>query len=623
MQDNKKAGLSINFVFFLVYSVCYCLYPVWYLPVMPSLARCALFNVFLVISLLLLFNKGFAGRILYLPKINIGSIRILLPVVFLAAALHLPFWFLPVPTGEDFQSFVSPPAYLLHKISDGFGTGFLRVLLWVALAGAAYYLFKRAKNGSCVFKIYPEKYLARVIISAALLVAGNLYFWKVNASGIVNKIGSWETIFRFPPVSKILYFAGYSLFGINEGVANIIQFLFLVFAGVYLIKILEYCSGKTPQRAVMLSLLVFPTFFHFSNFPVLACGLIFFYFACSYYFLKAISEQDSDALYIWVFFIIIGALYRRLMVGFLGVSILYNIYLFAQPGTRQFARKLAAANLLVMLFAVPFPLIGIVSGIRGTATLFPYFQGIYDIFNNMRLTLGWGICAIAAGLAYISFNAKFKKTNILFLAIFAVYFAVFSQTSAAGWVRHMQPLYAVIFYFRAAGLTRLHSGSRKTLFISIFGVLVILSVYQDIFNRQSFQRTNYYTRYEGIVPYDMLCRYLGTMTIKDIRVYAPMEGEPNNFYIAKYGLSNVSWNRDREALLKMKNSGELYDYLKNNGLWLFFVPEHKLLDNIPALEGIENGGVLALIKEFDYHGNKGKLYLIDLNLTQKIVNPPM
>ena len=197
--------LPLHWVLFLLTAVSYVLYPVWNLPFHPA-AQWVLLNLFILLA---------AGA-LYSPLSEVSldldttELKALWPALLLGAAVCLPFWLTPLPTGSDDQSHAGPAAWVLARAAAAAGLDIrLLPLLGLPAAGLlAWGAWRLIKKGVAL----PDRDTAVV----ALAAAGNLWFLAERFFGAAGAVGRWETVLRYPPLSKFLYLGAYLLLGVNE-----------------------------------------------------------------------------------------------------------------------------------------------------------------------------------------------------------------------------------------------------------------------------------------------------------------------------------------------------------------------------------------------------------------------
>ncbi len=590
IKSIAQVNIKIRLLFFILFSVSYCFLPVWYFEAGTIFVRWLLFNGLLSISVWLLFQKRLSDM-----DISLGfphSFKRFLPLIAAAVALHLFFWNLPVPTGGDYQSHAGPAAVAIAKAGEFINIPLLRIVLWLGTMGL-FISFMRKQKKKDISLDFIRHFKKGTI--PAIFSAGNIYFALINYYKVVSHLGMWETILRYPPIGKIIYSAGFLFFGIHEAVPRIIQFSFLLFAAVFLINTLKMFYRAVPEKIIFILFLLFPSFFHFSNYSLLTCGVVFFYSASSYYFLKATETKDEKYLVKLALALSAGMLYKRLLLGFIPVAF---CYLLIFPHGRDFNKKAVFYFALALICGLPFTILSGLLGVRDAGSLIsPMF------FINLKLlsvTIGGVLFFGAVAGFFWELKSRFSRSSIFFCLLFAAYYVMISQTEANGYIRHAQPFYLPVFYFIVVFLCRLRISGKKKISLLVSVALIATSVYYSFFQRNPIQRKGFFNRYEDVYPYEELSVYLKTLAKKNIKIYAPMEAEPANFYLAKYNLfRKITWNRtssrdiNRESIF---NKAAKYDYLCLVGIGKY----NNVIRDILKIALPE--------KVFDFKGNKIYLF---------------
>ena len=298
--------LPLHWVLFLLTAVSYVLYPVWNLPFHPA-AQWVLLNLFILLA---------AGA-LYSPLSEVSldldttELKDLWPALLLGAAVCLPFWLTPLPTGSDDQSHAGPAAWVLARAAAAAGLDIrLLPLLGLPAAGLlAWGAWRLIKKGVAL----PDRDTAVV----ALAAAGNLWFLAERFFGAAGAVGRWETVLRYPPLSKFLYLGAYLLLGVNEAAPRAVQFLFLALAALYLLRLLKLFKAEVPARPALLLFLFFPTFFNLAVSAELEAGTVFFFTAAIYHFIRAARDGAREQFLKCAFWTAAGFFYKQLPLGLL------------------------------------------------------------------------------------------------------------------------------------------------------------------------------------------------------------------------------------------------------------------------------------------------------------------
>ncbi|MFH1958632.1 MAG: hypothetical protein ABIJ15_09190 [bacterium] len=601
----KQCKVPAGVIFSVIFFSGYCLYPVWNIPVLPPAGRIILFYLFLLISVSFLFWEKFSLAEISIPVHFSKRIKFL-PFIIIAGLLHLPFWTLPIPTGGDQQSHAGPAAYALSKLSGHIDIRYMRLAAWliVFLLLLAVFLRKRAACGNTAV-CSKGRYKIPIILTAFIL--GSAYFFLLNKYNLIGYFGQWETIHRYPALAKVLYLAGYLLFGVQEFVPRVIQFGFLAATAMCTVRMLKLFYPEVPDRVIFTAFLLFPTFFHFSNFSLLTCGVIFFFAAVSYYFLKSVISGDERSMVVSVFWFSLGLLYKRLLLGMFPILVISLGYFYITKKIgKEFLRKYLTVLLIPAVMGFPFIVLGKLLNIRGVGFVWSHlasFNGltlsIFDLFRTLGTLVG------SLTLIALVYCLSGKKCRKFYWLVFTLgYYLIITSTHANGYIRHCQPFYLGIFYFAAAGLCLLKGSGRKILFYAAASLFIAGSFYQSVFAKNPFQRKTFYNRFEDVFPYHRLGLYLKTVQGGPLKIYAPAEGEPSHFYLAKYGLAGrVDWDRRMPEKITPECVG---DYFVKGGFDYFvFLPILGFQD----IEGaLLKSSFFTLKKEFEYHGNK--IYLL-------------
>lgn len=598
---NKLKSLNItispNLVFAFLFVFFNCIYPTWYIPASSQL-KLLILNAYLLtgIGFLMYFGKFPDMEFkMHLQKINFKTTGN--AVFLIVALLHLPFWLLIVPTGDDFQSHIGPSAYFMSKIIPCNYMIILRTLGWIAIILILLYLMRKdrinlslsIKNKIILFVLY------------AILIAGiNIYGILLIKTRLIERIGLWQTIFRYPPLSKFIYLAGYYLFGIHEFIPRVIQYIFHFLTAVFMVKIID-SKNEWFNGFVYLFILLFPVFFHYSNGSMLPSGVLFFYTATSFFVLKGFETNDKQNYMLFLIFLFLGLMYKRLQA--VQILILPFILLFGRKHIKD------SLNVLILLFwaglfALPFYIIGIFTG-TGSSHSIPLNMLAFSDFTKhiVRLTSSNGILTtipLILGMLYW-FVKKPKNIKVIYFITLGILYYLWISTKSIWGVRQAFPVYlSLSFLFLSAmdiELPKLDAILRNVI---IFAILTNF-LYFNTAKKNPFVLRNFSNLYHDLYPYDQLMKYFSKIkTDNKIKVYAPMITEPSHFYEAKYGLSKkILWDRSEPENLDEKSINE---YFVNNKFdYLVLVP---FLQFEPLPELIMNSQNFIFENILEYRNNE-------------------
>ncbi|OIO04054.1 MAG: hypothetical protein AUJ51_02640 [Elusimicrobia bacterium CG1_02_56_21] len=589
--------IKLNWALFLLTASSYIFYPVWHLP-LPRPAQWALLNLFILLSAFALYSPLEEVSV----DASLSELKGLWPVIFIAAALCLPFWLMPIPTGSDEQSHAGPAAWLLGKGASALGLDMRLLPLFflpaaALAAAAAFKLFKKGIN-------LPGKKIS--IFSLA--VAGNAFFFASLRFGLAEAIGRFETVLRYPPLSKFLYLPAYLLFGVHEAVPRAVQFGFLLLAAVYILRVLKLFKIEPPVRLTFLLIVFFPTFFNLTTTAELEAGTVFFFCAAIYHFMKAAATGDRKQFLKCAFWTAAGLFYKQLLLGLMLSFIpVLAAFWYIYPQRRSdwaYGLKTLAIPAAV---GMPFILLSAILKIRDAALVYSNLIDpglmLLDI-KNIYQTAG----AAITGLLVISVAAgiyRHKGRELALLGYFAVtYYIMISATAAVGYIRHAQPFYITLVILLALWAAEL-ARSRPAIKAPLYTVLLTILIFQSVLAENPYQRRTLFNFKLYCFPYWEVSDYLKTYTSR-LKVYAPMEVEPSHFYLAKAGLAGkIDWDRTYTPGFSAEKTANACAAQRCDFMLLPYSPFDGIAHNfITTADRLIASGKFRRDKIFNYGGNK-------------------
>ncbi len=589
--------IRMNWALFLLTAAAYVFYPVWHLP-LPWPAQWALLNIFILIS---------AG-VLYSPldevslDVSLPELKELWPVILLTAAVCLPFWLTYLPTGYDDQSHAGPAAWLLGRLTSAIGLNILFLpVLSIPIA---------AMSAAAAFSIYKKgiSLPTRRTAALALAAAGNLFFFASLRFGLADAIGRFETVLRYPPLTKFIYLLAYLLFGVHEALPRAVQFSFMILTAVYMLRLLKFLKAEAPPVPTCLLILFFPTFFNLSLSTELEAGTVLFFTAAIYHFIKAADTGEREQFLKCAFWTSVGFFNKQLMLGlmlsFVPVLAVFRFIYPKQRAAWEYGLKTLAIPAVIGL---PFILLSSALGIRNSALicanlLDPQIM-LWDI-KNIYETTGPAVTALLA-IAAIAGIYRHRGRALALLFYFAIsYYIMISATAAVGCIRHAQPFYitlVLLLALWAADTAR----SRPALKIPLYSVILALLVFQSVFARNPYQRKTAFNFRENSFPYWEAAGYLKAAG-GALRIYAPMEVEPSHFYLAKAGLAGkILWERTLPPGFNAEKAAAVFREGGYDFLLLPYSPFAGIDTDFTRIAGeLTASGTFSVEKVFDYHGNK-------------------
>lgn len=591
--------IHLNWALFLLTAASYIFYPVWHLP-LPWPAQWALLNVFILLSVAVLYSPLGDASIDAAPP----ELRELWPVILLAAALCFPFWLTRFPTGNDDQSHAGPAAWVLGRLTSALGIKISLLPLFSLPAAAALFAAWRTLR-------LPACLTGRGSAALVLAAAGNLFFLASQRFDIAESVGRFETVLRYPPLSKFLYTAAYLFLGVHEAAPRIIEFVFMTATALYMLRLLKFMKADPPPRLTYLLILLFPTFFNLAISAELEAGTVFFFTASIYHFIKAAKTGDRREFTKCAFWTATGLFHKQLLLGLLLAFLPALALLWLKQKENRAAFGYGFKLLAIpAITGLPFILISAAYGIRSSALEYSILADPLTMlltFKTLYYTSGGFITVLlAVSTVYTVFKHRGLELVVL-LYLSAAYHFMISATSAVGFIRHAQPFYIAPVFLLAFWAAETGRISFKGVFIRpAYAVIFALFLFQDFLATDPYQRKTAFNLYTNNFPYREIADHLKSLHSPGLRVYAPMEVEPSHFYLAAAGLAGkLTWNRDMPpsfsagALAGVFSEGA-YDYLLLPGETVPGLP----FSFTGAIRGLTGWYGFAVVKTFNYHGNR-------------------
>jgi len=588
--------LPLNWALFLLTGASYVLYPVWNLPFHPA-AQWALLNLFILLAAGALYGPLAEVSL----DLDLPELKELWPALLLAAAVCLPFWLTPLPTGSDDQSHAGPAAWVLARAAAAAGMD-VRLLpavglpLAALLAWAAWRFYKKAAlpgRGAAVL---------------ALAAAGNLWFLAERFFGAATAAGRWETVLRYPPLSKFLYLGAYLLLGVNEAAPRAVQFLFLALAALYLLRLLRLFKAEVPGRPALLLLLFFPSFFNLAISAELEAGTVFFFTAAICHFIRAAQDGAREQFLKCAFWTAAGFFYKQLPLGLLlsFLPALGALWLLRPERRAAWAGGLKAL-LIPAAIGLPFILLSAALGVRDAAlrpgNLLDFRLATLNLLNLYQ-TAGAPLTALLAAASAWALLRRRSQELWLLLYLTGVYYVMISGTGAAGYIRHTQPFYLAPVFLLALAACAAHAAAPR-LRVPLWTGLLGLLFYQAVLAPAPYQRKTARNFRENAFPYGEAVKYLKALGRPGLKIYAPMEVEPSHFYLAKHGLAGkVTWDRGLPPDFSAVSAAERFKTGGYDLLLLPYSPFSGLSTDFTAVADELKARGLAEEKLFDYGGNR-------------------
>ncbi len=492
----------------------------------------------------------------------------------LSVLTHMPYFLLPLTTLGDAHMHAGLPALSYARLSAffselaGFDLRYVTVPLLCSFLILAAVYRERIKRAD-----FAGRAVCILLLSGVIYIAFVLYYSPFE------RFGELEHFFRYPLLGKLVYFGGYSVFGVHEWVGRVSQIIFLLAGAVYFSRLLSLISSRNAARCGYAAFLMFPPFWNYGHHNYLEAGVIFFAAASMYYLLLYLKTSDSNSLLLFIIFCTTAVIYKEYLLGLLPISAAVTAgYNFAE-------RRLNKAEWLMLGGGLVFP--GVIA-LQYSFT-FNYLKSVYDyypspvrmddIFSYERLmtsfinipgTISAFLAALsAAGLAFGI--KKFRSGTFYMLLWFLVFWVLISASTGYAF-----PRTNLIFYIPLCAFICFFAGSIKRIARYMPGAVFALFAYISLFFGPG-ETVSFFRIGRNIYPYDELFGFIKEEEIFQHRVYAPMICEPSHFYIAKHNILKTDF-LDRRGW--EERAGSLEEFLRGGGYRYIVMPEGPLTDEI-------------------------------------------
>lgn len=548
-SNSKLKIISVSYKEIIFYCTIffYIIYPCWFLPIKP-LYQCFILNIFFFLALfnsrvIPSWNIQHSIIIPRFPKIGTVS-TVIIWCIGIIGILHIPFFLLPIPFGGDYQTHAGTAARFIDLLSL---TPYLPLIIWFIIAVGLFFLRKNKRYFSIkltnTFLLYTRtKVIVWIIV--------HIYFLILTTSGLIQRNSiNWESFYRYPPLGKIITATGYMLCGIHEFVPRIIQFLFLI-GMVYMIYRTACIKNHVQQNPIIYAcMLLFPSFFHFSHYSLLTGGVLFFSAAISFYLLSYIMHKKEVDLLLFVIYLILFMLYKRLVFFMIPCLLLITgIVYFQSLISISELKSIIRSIIYSLIVGLPFTIIGTLTHIRSTSisirNIFNFHHMVSGVYA-FHLSTGW-ILTFLCGIGFMYCLLYRKSLITIYWMLFGITYYTFLQLSgAAGYMRHNQPFYLAAAFLLYISLNEVSEKlkNRNFLRLLLIATLGTYCIYLNIFQDNPIRSTLLFPK-QIYYPYKEVMHYIKQHIPGYQRIYAPMDVEPSNFYLAKYKLSKrISWVR--------------------------------------------------------------------------------
>ncbi len=261
---------------------------------------------------------------------------------------------------------------------------------------------------------------------------------------LLQNMSYTDTLVRYPPVSKFIYFITYSLFGINRISPRIVQLIFYLLCAVYLYRTICLFYEKETALLGASIYLFLPITFAYAHLGELVSGTIFFIIAISFYFIRFIKDGDDRDLVLAAFLIGIGFLYKKPLLLMFFICFIFLV--FQNIKKRDYFSLIHVKILILSLIPViPWMIISKFFSWRNFTVQLSNLTSLdnkivpYFLLMSSNLSEIVFILSVIACL-YVCFFQR-NTLTVFFGLVFVVYFFIVVSDMAA-----LSPRFSMMFY---------------------------------------------------------------------------------------------------------------------------------------------------------------------------------
>lgn len=290
----------------------------------------------------------------------------------------------------------------------------------------------------------------------------------------------YPDIFRYTPLSRLLYFVSYLSFGINPIGPRIIELAFYLLTAVYIYRIINLFSDKNTALLGGSIYLFLPVTFIYAGLAELACGTVFFIVLISFHYLRFIQNRDNRDIILTSFFIGAGFLYKQPVFLMFFICTAYLIYCRIKGRDFNFLQYLKIM-LMSLVPVIPWMIIQKLFSWRNyriiLSNLIPPHGMGYSHFMYLPIETTWIIFILF--ILSIFFVLRSNRNNLLlfFLLQFIAYYLFLALDQLSVSPRMLMVFCPSIVIFAALFVSFIINKARwKFSFTFVFIILIALLI---------------------------------------------------------------------------------------------------------------------------------------------------
>lgn len=325
---------------------------------------------------------------------------------FLIAACAIQLFvmsYLPLADGSDEVYHLLAPALIIDIARSKLGI-LTYLPAWLLAAAAAFIAFKRKTL---------TPYIASHRKMMALILLGALAVWCLallyaGQHSLAEKLYNSGMLLRYPPLGKIINILLFSLFGISEFAGRLQSPVYFALSVFMLYKLVSLYRGRSFAVFTALIFGAFPVVFNYSYISYLDMGLVFYFIAASYFFLRHNLSNNFNDLLLTTYVFSFGFFNKHVIL-----VLAFIFFIFFLLWKRGGIKDKAVSLWFMIAPAIPWMLILYAYKMRGYtfhAEYFYSFKAASEILLNMPGAITWPVFIIF--LAAILWALAGKKDDL-------------------------------------------------------------------------------------------------------------------------------------------------------------------------------------------------------------------
>jgi len=290
----------------------------------------------------------------------------------------------------------------------------------------------------------------------------------------------YPDMFRYTPLSRLLYLVSYLSFGINPIGPRTIELAFYLLTAVYIYRVINLFSDKNTALLGGSIYLFLPVTYIYAYLAELAGGTVFFIVLISYHYLRFIQKKDDRDIIMTSFFIGVGFLYKQPVFLMFFICIAYLIYCRIKDRDFNFLQYLKIM-LMSLVPVIPWMIIQKLFSWRNyriiLSNLIPPHGMGYSHFMYLPTETTWIIFILFILSIFFVLRSNRNHLLLFFLLQFIAYYLFLALDQLSVSPRMLMVFCPSIVIFAALFVSFIvNKARRKFSFTFIFIILIALLI---------------------------------------------------------------------------------------------------------------------------------------------------